>query len=81
MTVKTMSEARHQFDSQDWIDDAIDSLHKSKFPYLVITGVNSGSTRIDSSMDNTSREALLSMARSGKLESMLTEHFERNPQA
>lgn len=76
-----MSNANHQFDSQDWIDDAIDSLHKSKFPYLVITGVNPGSTRIDSRMANTSREALLSLVRSGRLESMLTEHFERKPQA
>lgn len=76
-----MSNTSHQFDSQDWIEDAVDSLHKSKFPYLVVTGVNQNSTRIDSSMDNASREALLDMIRSGELESMLIEHFERNKQA
>lgn len=76
-----MSNTNRQFDSQDWIDDAVDSLHNSKFPYLVVTGVNQNSTRIDSSMDNDSREALLDMIRSGELESMLIEHFERNKQA
>ena len=76
-----MVDTGRQFDSQDWIEDAVDSLHKSKFPYLVITGVNPASTRIDSSMDNASREALLGMVRTGKLEELLVEHFERNAQA
>ena len=32
-------------------------------------------------MDNASSEALLGMVRSGKLEELLVEHFERNAQA
>lgn len=68
------------FDSTDWIDDAVDNLHRSQFPYLLITGVNQEKTRIDSSMGEISRESFLELIRSGRFEQMVLDHFERNPQ-
>lgn len=67
-----------QFDSQDWIEDAVDSLHASKFPYIVITGTSPGSTRIDSGMDQKSRAAFLEMIRNGEFEAIVGDHFEKN---
>ena len=68
------------FDSTDWIDDAVDNLQRSQFPYLLVTGVNAGKTRIDSSMGEISREGFLELIRSGRFEQMVLEHFEKNPQ-
>ena len=52
--------------SQDHIEDAVDSLQKGPFQYLLITGTHTDCTRLDSSLDAEGRENLL-------------EHYRRNP--
>lgn len=65
--------------SQDFVEDAVDSLQKGELPYLLLTGTHTNYTRLDSSMDKQGRDNLLAMVRSGEFEELLLEHYRRNP--
>lgn len=65
--------------SQDSVEDAVDSLHRGTFPFLLFTGTHTDYTRIDSSLSNAARVMVLDWVRTGEFEKMLVEHFAQNP--
>ena len=67
--------------SQDSVEDAVEALENSPFHYILFTGTHSTHTRIDSNLDADARAMLLDWVRSGDMERLLLEHFERNPLA
>lgn len=59
------------FDSTDWIDDAIESLESSRFPWLLVIGFTENLTRVESNMemDDDNLEAVVECVKA---------HFEEN---
>ena len=49
-----------KFDSEDWIEDAVETLDKSSFQWILITVVGPQQFRIDSNVNQDLREMILS---------------------
>jgi hypothetical protein len=67
------------FGSQDHIESAVDSLQAGPFPFLLISGTAGDRIRLDSALNAENRELVMGWVKSGHLEQILKEHFDRNP--
>lgn len=70
-----MSEEDRVFGSLDAIEDAIDTLTKAGFSFVLMVGISQNRTRVDSSLDPSEKEMMRGWLETGHFDTILGDHL------